>query len=111
MKRLPKGYGSVYKLSGKRRRPYTARVMAGKTSDGKPIFEYLGYFEDKAAALKVLSNYNYNPYNTELSNATIDDIWKIFQQRRFDKVSDSAVTVYKAAYSHLYPIHKNISKT
>lgn len=31
--RLPNGYGSVTKLSGKRRKPYVARVTVGWTTD------------------------------------------------------------------------------
>ena len=35
--RLPNGYGSVYKLSGKRRKPYVAMTSHGIGNDGKVI--------------------------------------------------------------------------
>ena len=31
----PNGFGSVYKLSGKRRKPYIAVITVGYTIDGK----------------------------------------------------------------------------
>ena len=55
MKRLPKGYGSVYKLSGSRRRPFTARIQTGyKAESGRPEYKYLGYYKTLQEALQAL---------------------------------------------------------
>lgn len=64
--RLPNGYGGIVKLSGKRRKPYAARVTAGwhlNEKTGKVVQEYqiLGYGTTKAEALQILARYNDNP--------------------------------------------------
>ena len=63
MKRLPKGMGSVCKLSGNRRKPYAARVQAGTTEGGNVAYKYLGYYESSQEAIQALIEYNKYPYN------------------------------------------------
>ena len=51
--RLPNGYGSVVKLSGKRRKPYVVRKTAGWKYDEKKdkqvqVYTIIGYTETKA---------------------------------------------------------------
>lgn len=107
--KLPNGYGTAYKLSGNRRRPYVARITCGYNDKGHAIYKYLGYYATKKEALQALASYNQNPYDLDLSRSTVSDIWEIFKARRFDKISDSGIYVYNAAYGHLKPIHnKNI---
>ena len=48
--KMPNGYGSIVKLSGKRRKPYQVRLTKGFTNEGKQIYMYLGYFEKKEDA-------------------------------------------------------------
>lgn len=105
MKRLPKGMGSVCKLSGNRRKPYAARVQAGITEGGNVAYKYLGYYESSQEAIQALIEYNKNPYDLALAGATIADIWDIFKQRRFEVISESGRRIYTAAYNHLSPIH------
>ena len=53
-KRLPNGFGQIDKLPGARRKPYRARKKIGER-DGKPVYATIGYFADKAEALRQLS--------------------------------------------------------
>lgn len=39
--RMPNGYGSVYKLSGKRRNPYVARKTIGFNEKNQPIYKII----------------------------------------------------------------------
>ena len=80
MKRLPKGFGSVYKLSGNRRRPYAVRVRSGSDKNGKPTYSILGYFATSEEALTVLTEYNKNPYDLKNDSVTIADMWEIFKK-------------------------------
>lgn len=106
MKRLPKGYGSVYKLSGNRRKPYTARIQDGyNPATGMPKYKYLGYYETNAEALQALADYHASPYSLDMIYYTVADIWEIFQSRRFEKISKNGRDVYIAAYKHLNPLH------
>lgn len=63
--RMPNGYGSVIKLSGKRRKPFAVRVTVGYELEGPDTapraiqkYRYLEYFEKRTDAIKYLSNYN-----------------------------------------------------
>lgn len=60
--RRPNGTGSVIKLSGKRRNPYTARICVGKTisknGNIRPNYKYLGYFSTAKDAQEYLDRYN-----------------------------------------------------
>ena len=104
MKRLPKGYGSVHKLSGSRRKPYVARVTVDTLPNGRPAYKYLGYYETKKEALNALADYNKNPYDVDEATATLADMWEIFQFRRFNEISASGRNIYKAAWNHLAPV-------
>ena len=99
MKRLPKGFGSVYKLSGSRRKPY----RACKLVDGKYIT--IGYYETSAAAVQALTDYNKNPYDLTSKDVTIAELYEVFKDRKFKHISASGVRIYKAAFNHLKPIH------
>lgn len=104
MRRLPKGFGSVCKLSGNRRKPYAARVTVGKDSKGQTAYKYLGYYSTQAEAIQVLTDYCKNPYDVDQSKVTVADIWEIFKSRRFPVISGSGKNIYNAAYKHLAPI-------
>lgn len=75
--KLPNRYGSVYKLSGKRRNPYCARKTIGWTwSEEKkksfPIYHFIGYYATRAEALTALSDYNKNPIETKKKTNTFE---------------------------------------
>ena len=48
--KMPNGYGSVYKLSGNRRKPWAARVTDGwvnnpKINKSKQVYKFVGFYE------------------------------------------------------------------
>ena len=51
------GDGSIYKLSGKRRRPWAVRVNTGWTLEGKQMYKYVGYYRTKTEAKDALTDY------------------------------------------------------
>lgn len=68
--KLPNGYGSVVKLSGKRRKPYIVRKTVGWHYDkekDKQVQEMItiGYTATKAEGLLMLADYNNNPFDTK----------------------------------------------
>lgn len=59
--RFPNSYGSVIKLSGKRRKPYAVRITVGikmVNNRARQDYKYLGYFEKKSDAVTYLAQYN-----------------------------------------------------
>ena len=73
----PNGYGSVIKLSGKRRRPFAARITTGYDDNGKQIYKYLGYYETRKEAMRELSLYSANPYDIDLKSLTMQNIYEV----------------------------------
>lgn len=56
--RFPNGYGTVYNLSGKRRRPFVAAVPVGFKPNGKVIQQVLDYYRTRQEGLAALADYN-----------------------------------------------------
>lgn len=104
--RLPNGFGSVVKLSGKRRRrPYMARKTEGFDPDtGYPIYKILGYFETYGEAYEFLSDYNRRPDETIGKTKTFADVYAAWMQEytttpvKGRLPSESAIRGYRSAF-------------
>ena len=102
--RLPNGYGSVYKLSGKRRRPYAAIVTTNWTDEGKPIRKYLGYYKTKAEAFSALTEYNDNPYSITDAGITVQAMWSKYVAYRESRKKPVSAN-YKSAFKRMVPFY------
>ncbi len=98
--KLPNGYGSVYKLSGNRRRPWIARKTIGWDENGKQQYYTIGYFKNRPEALDALSAYNKNPIG-ERGDITLGEIYDEWSKSKYEKLSKSTVESYSAAWKHL----------
>lgn len=96
--KLPTSYGSVYKLSGNRRKPYVARKTAGWKDNGQPIYQYIGYYEKRAEALEALANYNKDPYDLKNDKMTFADLYEKWSEVHFENISQSNINGVKASY-------------
>lgn len=101
--RLPNGYGSVVKLSGKRRKPYVVRKTAGWKYDEKKdkqvqVYTIIGYTETKAEGLQMLAEYNKNPFDVKSSKVTFQDVYQKWSESKFPTISDSNVKGYTTSY-------------
>ena len=108
--RLPNGFGSVYKFSGKRRKPWAARKTVGWTEpeEGKrshPIYQFIGYYASRAEALTALTEYNKNPYDIETASITFAEVYDKWSDRKFEEISESNVKGYKASYRICEPLY------
>lgn len=101
----PNGYGSIYKLSGKRRRPYIVRRTIGWSDKGKQKYEIIGYFETRTLAINALAEYNMNPYDIEKSKITFSEIYEKWSSEHFSKVSKNAIVNYKVGYKYCKPLY------
>lgn len=111
----PNGYGSVFKLSGKRRRPFCARVTTGWTDDGKQIYKNIGYYADRETAMIELAKYNADPYDLDANKITFLEIYEKWSAEKFPKISQSNVRGYKTSFNKCSGLHgmkfKQIRKT
>lgn len=100
--RLPNSFGSVYKLSGKRRKPWAARKTVGwKTIEENmqchPIYAFVGYYATRAEALNALTAYNENPYDLSAETITFKEVYDKWSGKHYETIKNS--NGYKAAYS------------
>lgn len=98
--RLPNGYGSVYKLSGNRRRPWIARKTIGWSDEGKQLYYTIGYFETRAKAMAALAEYNKNPIGKR-GDITLGALYEEWSESKFPKLSKATQDSYSAAWKHL----------
>lgn len=99
----PNGFGSVYKLKGKRRKPWIARITTGwKIVDEKLKRQYqtIGYFEEKSQGLDALVLHRINPVSPK-TNITLEEIYEEWSVGKYEYISKSTVDNYKAGWKHL----------
>jgi site-specific recombinase, phage integrase family len=106
----PNGYGSVSKLSGKRRRPFIVRITTGFDINGRQIMKVLGYYHTQAEAIKALANYNDNPYDINLNDITFKEILDRFMENKKGAVEKSSLKSYRVWYNYLRPLYSKRMK-
>ena len=60
----PNNYGTIVKLSGKRRKPFMAKITVGYDELGRQLQKPIGYFENRKDAVDALAIYNLNKEKT-----------------------------------------------
>lgn len=106
--KLPNGYGSVYKLSGKRRKPWVARKTVGwktdtETMKAQPTYKFIGYYATKTEAMQALAEYNADPKDFE--SITFSELYEKWSEHTYKRFSYSSQRSYKAAYKICEPIY------
>lgn len=109
-RRLPNGFGSVVKLSGKRRYPYNARTpVSAYTEDGLPICQSLGCFSTRQQAIDCLVRWHEEngkvSYN---SKKTLQQVYKLFCEedaKSVKKLSDKSIKNREYCFRALKPLH------
>ena len=100
--RNPNGFGSVYKLSGARRRPWVARKTNG-FQNGRPIYTFVGYYENKTDAMNALAAFNLKPSDRRSTLKDIYDKWIVEMEQ---KISKKTLAEYKGTFErYLKPLH------
>ena len=106
--RLPPNYGSVYKLSGNRRKPWAVRIHKGKTEEGRPIREIIGYYAGQKEALQSLAEYHSAPEAFANKKITFADVYEAVMPEHNEGKSEALMRVYRAAFRSLSPLHPMI---
>lgn len=96
----PNGYGTVVKLSGRRRRPWAVRKTLGFDERHYPIYVNIGYAETKEKGLIMLAEYNKNPWNPENEKMTLKDLYRLWLDKRCSKLGESNARCLKSAWNY-----------
>lgn len=104
--KLPNGFGSVYRLSGKRSKPFRA-VITNKwildpvTGKNRQMRQTVGYYATREQAMIALVNYNENPYDLDTENITFTEVYEKWSEQYFNTLSNpSSIRTVKAAYAY-----------
>ncbi|KMO87200.1 hypothetical protein AB840_03995 [Megasphaera cerevisiae DSM 20462] len=106
--RLPTSYGSIIKLSGKRRRPFAVRITTGWTDEGKQIYKYIDYFPTRKAALSCLDEYNKKPYDLNNRHITFSELFSKWSEWKYTSHDNDVPKSYRSAYKWCQPLYDRI---
>lgn len=108
--KLPNGYGSITKMSGKRRNPYRVRITVGweiKNERSVQKYKTVGYYKTRQEALDALAEYNRCPYDLDSKAVTFEEVYKIWSENYFASLkSVSAERTVRSAYSYSSGLYK-----
>lgn len=97
----PNGYGSVSKLSGKRRNPYVVRKTTGWNDKGQPVYLTIGYYPTREEGMIALAEYNRNPYDVDKQKITLQELFQKWSETILPKLGKSNGASLKSAYKHI----------
>lgn len=105
------GTGSVYKIGGKRRKPWGARITKGWVIDeatGKAVqqYDYIGTYETRVKAETALNQYLQNPYDLDLQSITFAEVYEKWSEEYYATLKNkSSARSYIAAFNWSKPLH------
>lgn len=119
--RSPSGYGSIAKMSGKRRNPYRVQITTGwefvMDEDGDPVLDKngepkvkrnrktMGYFPTRQAAMIALAEYNKSPYDLDVATVTWLDVWNKWGPAAIENASSALAPQLKRAHERCTPLY------
>ena len=98
--RNPNGYGTVAKLSGKRRRPYIVKKVIGWNDKGFPIYDIVGYTETREAGNMLLAEYNHDPWDVDKAKITLQQLFELWKEKKAPKLGASNRSSLCSAFNH-----------
>ncbi|WP_067730978.1 tyrosine-type recombinase/integrase [Oceanobacillus damuensis] len=107
----PNGYGSVFKLSGKRRNPFGVRITVGweineKTGKVKQKYKNIGYYKSRSEAMIALAEYNKNPYDIDVRKVTFSEVYDMWFKEKFkNSTNTNGSRGYVAAFNYSKDMH------
>ncbi len=116
--RNPNGYGTVFKMPGRRRKPWCARITTGwkKTiikrgkNKGKEVprqtYQIIGYFETKQEGIDALALHRVDPVSPRM-NITLKELYDEWSTAKYKSdISRDTINNYKAAWLHIKKLEK-----
>lgn len=104
--RNPNGYGTVYKLKGRRRNPWAARVTVGKkvSKSGRiyPNYQFIGYYRTRSEALDALAEYNVKGGGVAPGKRiTLGKVYQEWSSKVYPKSKISFIQGYESTWKSL----------
>lgn len=99
--RNPNGYGSVVRLSGKRRRPFWVRKTVGWNEKGHPVYQTVGYAATREEGNILLARFNRDPWDPERTKMTLGEVYILWLEKKSPRLGKSNLSSLKMAYAHI----------
>ncbi len=96
----PNGYGSVTKLSGKRRKPFWVKKTEGWNEKGHPIYTTIGYAATREEGNIMLAEYNKNPWNVDRVTVSVQEMFDLWKEKKAPKLGESNRSSLISAFKH-----------
>jgi len=115
--RNPNGFGTVFKMPGRRRKPWVARITTGwkKTivkrgkNKGKEVprqtYQIIGYFKTKQEGIDALAMHRIDPVSPRV-NITLKELYKEWSMAKYEYISKATADNYRAAWKRLSQYEK-----
>ncbi len=103
------GTGSVYKLSGSRKKPWVASLTSGYDENGKRIGMILGYYASEKEALDTLENLPKNVMKDSL-NITLRQLYDLWSPKYYQHLSPKGMEGYISCWNKWIFPHPNSTK-
>jgi integrase len=108
--RMGNGNGSVYKMKGKRRKPWRAIVtLSFEYDEKKQKFvqkrRVIGNYPTQKEALDALTEYRKNPYDIDTNKITFAEVYDRWSNVHFETIVPSATRTWKSAFQYFKQIH------
>ncbi|UYI77618.1 MAG: tyrosine-type recombinase/integrase [Fusobacterium varium] len=107
--RNPNGHGTIYKMSGKRRKPWRAMKiveLGENTGNYKRIT--IGYYKTRKEGIEALSHYIVNPYNFDSEHMTLKMIYDTWKKQAMLNIAERTVIGYNNSYRQLKSIENEV---
>lgn len=101
--RRANGEGSIFKLSGKRRKPYAVRITVGYTDEGKQLYKYVGYYSTKTEAKNAMREYLVNPFNLDHKSTKLKDVYDKWSDQ--SQLAQTTMQSYGSAFNQAKQLH------
>lgn len=109
--RNPNGYGTVAKLSGKRRRPYIVKKTVGWNDKGQPVYDIIGYTETREKGNMLLAEYNREPWDVDRAKITLGELFALWKEKKAPRLGKANRRSLCSAYNHCAALYRQPYKT
>lgn len=99
------GTGSIYKLSGNRRKPWVVMAPATFDDDGNAKRVPIGYYSSRTQAERALSDYISAPYDADkASKITLREVYDLWRKKYDADKAPKTVAGYQFAEAKIAPL-------
>lgn len=97
------GEGSIFKLSGKRRKPYVVRITTGYTDEGKQLYKYVGYYSTKTKVKNAMREHLVSPFNLDHKSTKLKDVYDRWSDQ--NQLAQITMQSYSSAFNQAKQLH------